>query len=187
MDLAQANWHRGASTTQQQDELLPGSEQDQLVNAIAGQECCTTMEMLSISARAKSFSTATLSRRRGASVTQQDELRGRRILVVEDEYFIAVDIKEKLEAAGAVVVGPVATIGKALSLLETETPDGAILDLNLGGEMAFRLADAFKERAIPFVLATGYGRTDIPPRFADMAAFEKPINATEIAAALFKK
>ena len=120
-------------------------------------------------------------------MTQQDELRGRRVLVVEDEYFIAVDIKEKLEAAGAVVVGPVATIGKALSLLETETLDGAILDLNLGGEMAFRLADAFKERAIPFVLATGYGRTDIPPRFADMAAFEKPINATEIALALFRK
>lgn len=85
-------------------------------------------------------------------MTQQDELRGRRILVVEDEYFIAVDIKEKLEAAGAVVVGPVATIGKALSLLATETLDGAILDLNLGGQMGFRVGDAFKERAIPFVL-----------------------------------
>ncbi|WP_312016857.1 response regulator [Bradyrhizobium liaoningense] len=118
-------------------------------------------------------------------MTEKDQLRGRRILVVEDEYFIAVDIKERLEAAGAVVVGPVATMGKALSLMESETLDGAILDLNLGGEMGFRVADAFKERAIPFVLATGYGRTDIPTRFADVALCKKQIDATEIASALF--
>lgn len=119
-------------------------------------------------------------------MTHKDQLRGRRILVVEDEYFIAVDIKERLEAAGAVVVGPVATIGKALSLMETETLDGAILDLNLGGEMGFRVADALTERAIAFVLATGYRRPDIPPRFAEVALCKKPIDATEIAAALFK-
>lgn len=105
--------------------------------------------------------------------------------MVEDEYFIAVDVVERLEAAGAAVIGPVATTGEALSLIETERLDGAILDLNLDGDMSFQVADALQARAIPFVLATGYGRERIPTRFAGVALCKKQIDPMQIASALF--
>lgn len=112
-------------------------------------------------------------------------LEGCRILVVEDEYFIAVDIAEKLAAEGAFVIGPVATAEEALMLLdEGAPPDAGVLDLNLSGEMTFAVADALVKRGIPFVFATSYAKGDTPPRYADVSHCKKPINAATIARAL---
>ena len=84
-------------------------------------------------------------------------LRGRRILVIEDEYMAAEDLRRDLEKVGAMVVGPVPSVTDALKVLaQDEAIDGAILDVNIRGEKAYPVTDALRERHIPFVLATGY-------------------------------
>ena len=119
-------------------------------------------------------------------MTATDTLQGRRLLVVEDEYFLADDIVRGLKEKGAEVVGPVGTIDDALDLIdETERLDAAVLDLNLRGEMAYPVADALLERGIPFVFTTGYDGASIPPRYKAVTRCEKPVDAPKIARALF--
>jgi DNA-binding LytR/AlgR family response regulator len=116
---------------------------------------------------------------------QSDALAGRRVLVVEDEYLLAAEVVKDIRALGAEVIGPVATVDDALDLLaETERLDAALLDLNLCGEMAFPIADALMERGVPFVFATGYDRFAIPPRYAAVRRFEKPVDIRALAGLL---
>ena len=116
----------------------------------------------------------------------EDVLRGRRILVVEDDYFLAEDMRTNLERAGAEVVGPIPRLKQALDLLaRSERLDGAVLDINLAGEMVYPLADALRERGVPFVFATGYDEKNIPPRYADVPWCPKPVASRIIAKALF--
>jgi CheY-like chemotaxis protein len=114
-------------------------------------------------------------------------LAGRHILLVEDDYFIAYDLATTFEAAGVKVVGPVASLSDALDLIaRTDRLDGAILDINLRGEMVYPLADALKARSIPVVFATGYGRHDIPARYADVPLCEKPVDPEQVARLMFR-
>lgn len=114
-----------------------------------------------------------------------DDLAGRRILVVEDEYMVATEVVGELEARGAHVVGPVPTVARALGLVEADGAlDGAVLDVNLHDEMAFPVADALTARGVRFVLSTGYDRSVIPARFASVPLCEKPVDPVEIADAL---
>jgi hypothetical protein len=84
------------------------------------------------------------------------------------------------------VVGPVASVNGALDLIaETERLDGAVLDVNLQGEMAYPIADALVARGVPFVFATGYDEASIPPRYAHIRRCEKPVDPAKIAKALF--
>lgn len=109
-------------------------------------------------------------------------LAGRRILVVEDEYFLAVDLERELTEAGAVVIGPAASVEYALELIENEPRlDAAVLDINLGGEMSYPVADALTTRFVPFLFATGYNAQDIPARYASVTRCEKPILPGSIA------
>lgn len=99
----------------------------------------------------------------------------RRILVVEDEFLVALDIENMLSALGWDVLGPAATIDDALALVEAERMDGALLDINVGGREVFPLADRLREERIPFVFATGYdAATILPERFADRLLLRKP-------------
>ena len=103
-------------------------------------------------------------------------LGGKRILIVEDEYFIAIELARDLKASGAEVAGPVPTLGEGLTLaLAPNHLDAAVLDINLRGELVFALADALIARGIPFLFATGYDQSDIPPRFAHIPRWEKPV------------
>ena len=114
-------------------------------------------------------------------------LRNCRILVVEDEYYMAEELLQELTDAGALVIGPVASIERALIVLDPRSlPDGAILDVNLGGEPVFPLADALIARGVPFVFTTGYDPTTLPDRFAHVPICEKPINVGRITAAIGK-
>ena len=104
-------------------------------------------------------------------------LHGGRILVVEDEYMIAADLAQTLEKLGAVVVGPAPTVGRALRLVEAEGQlDGAVLDINLGSEKAYPVADALIARGVPFVFATGYDDWAVPAAYASVPRFEKPVD-----------
>jgi DNA-binding response OmpR family regulator len=112
-------------------------------------------------------------------------LTRKRILVVEDDYLVAMDIARALERAGAEVIGPAPAVEAALDALARSMPDGAILDINLGGEMAFPVADALMARGVPFIFATGYDAQVIPLRFTHVKRCEKPMASEQICAALF--
>lgn len=110
----------------------------------------------------------------------------RRVLLVEDEYFIANDMAREFAAQGLAVVGPVGRLSEAMALIEGDTQiDAAVLDINLHDEMAYALADKLMQRGVPFVFATGYDRKMIPDRFAHVQRCEKPIDAGQVASSLF--
>lgn len=105
-------------------------------------------------------------------------LRCRRLLVVEDEYVIALDLAHTLEDAGAEVVGPLSTVEDALDYVANEGDrlDAAVLDVNLRNERVYPVADALAARGIPFVLTTGYDRSTIPATYAAAPHCQKPID-----------
>jgi CheY-like chemotaxis protein len=112
-------------------------------------------------------------------------LAGHRVLVVEDEYFIADDLARALAMLGATVLGPVPSEEEALALIEApEPPELAILDLNLRGAASFALAQRLEERGIPFLFATGYERSSVPARFAAVPRWEKPYDPASLARAV---
>ena len=120
-----------------------------------------------------------------ARMAAHSALRGRRVLLAEDEYFFAVDLSRELEAHGAVVMGPVSRVEDGLELLARERlPDLAILDVNLGGEMVYPLADELRARGVPFLFATAYSRPELPANYARVAHCEKPVNVSRIAEVL---
>jgi two-component SAPR family response regulator len=102
-------------------------------------------------------------------------LAGRRILIVEDEYFLADDLRQILSEQHAEVLGPVPTTVEALALVHNDQPiDCAVLDVNLGGKAVFPISVALMERKIPFLFATGYGDSQIPDQFGKILRLEKP-------------
>ncbi|WP_164740487.1 response regulator [Rhizobium chutanense] len=110
---------------------------------------------------------------------------GKRILIVEDEYFLADETRRKLEKAGAIVIGPVAGVAAALELVENEEIDAAILDVHLEGEFVFPVAEELERCDIPFVFATAFDPSVIPVKFTGFALCEKPTELEKIAEALF--
>ena len=102
-------------------------------------------------------------------------LSGRRILVVEDELMIAMLIDDVLKEAGCEVVGPMPRLTPALQAASTEARlDGALLDINLAGELVSPVADRLVERGVPFVFLTGYGWHMLPERFHSHPLVTKP-------------
>lgn len=110
---------------------------------------------------------------------------GRRILIVEDEFLLAMDLEQMFQQGGVTVVGPVATVSGALRLLDDDlSVDAAVLDVNLGGEMIFPVVDRLTALSVPIVLVTGYGEADLPARYQHIPRCEKPIEMERLAAAL---
>ena len=110
-------------------------------------------------------------------------LQGKKILIVEDEALVALEVEALLRAAGATVAGPVARVAKALSLLERERLDAAVLDLNLHGELPAALAEALSRKNVPFVIVTGYSEYEKPP-FHRAQQLQKPVDAERLISAL---
>lgn len=113
-------------------------------------------------------------------------LSDKKILVVEDEYFLAREMEVQLEALGVEVIGPAATVNDAMNILtDNKQIDGAILDINLRGELVYPVADLLQRLDIPFVFATGRSPADVPDRYPGFILCEKPTQLSEIARALF--
>lgn len=109
-------------------------------------------------------------------------LMGRRILVVEDEYFLADDIADALRKLGAEIAGPVGHIDDAVEMLHNGGAlDAAVLDVNIGDQPIFPIARALRARQVPFVFTTGYERLSIETEFRDIPLWEKPINVGAMA------
>jgi DNA-binding NarL/FixJ family response regulator len=87
-----------------------------------------------------------------------------RVLIVEDETLLALDLEMTLAANGCTVVGPSGTIGSAVASIDALAPDAAILDLNLNGESSVAVADTLADRGVPFLFLTGYDREHLPQR-----------------------
>lgn len=111
------------------------------------------------------------------------DLAGWRILVVEDEYLIAMDLADRLGDLGAEVIGPAGSVAQALEIVESGACriDGAVLDVNLRDERVYPVADALTARGVRFVFASGYDAGLTPPAYAGIARHVKPIDALLVA------
>jgi DNA-binding response OmpR family regulator len=104
--------------------------------------------------------------------------------VVEDEYFIARDLERALQAADAIVVGPVATLEQGLDLAESQTLDAAVLDVDLAGERAFEIADRLSARDVPWAFLTGYDEWALPAPYRSASIVAKPFQPDRIIRAI---
>ncbi|MCJ7598282.1 MAG: response regulator [Methyloceanibacter sp.] len=103
-----------------------------------------------------------------------------RILVVEDEFLIALDIAGVLEQAGIAVIGPVSTVTEAMNAIAQEEMHGALLDAHLAGEPVVRIADALKAKAIPFAFVSGYGPEQLPAAYRGVPLVKKPFTGKDL-------
>ena len=115
---------------------------------------------------------------------QGQPLSGKRVLVVEDNYILAMDVCHWLEAAGAEVVGPAPDAEQARELLAQGDVDGAIVDINLGQGPSYEIAHSLAERGVPFLLTTGYDHSAIPPEHRSAPRLEKPFRGSDLVQAL---
>jgi DNA-binding response OmpR family regulator len=112
-------------------------------------------------------------------------LQGTRILIVEDESILAMDLADRLKHEGCDVIGPAAREAKALDLVAQDRPDAVVLDLNLDGRLPIDLAKTLVARQIPFVIVTGYGKRQFDaPALQQAPRLQKPINMPELVRAL---
>lgn len=99
------------------------------------------------------------------------------ILVVEDDPLLAMDLEWTLKQAGYAVIGPAITTAEAFDLLHRHTPDLIILDLNLGNEMAFPVADHLAKAGLPFLILSGHSRGMVPAQHRGRPFVQKPCAA----------
>jgi DNA-binding response OmpR family regulator len=107
-----------------------------------------------------------------------------RVLVVEDEAIIAIDIAEQLTEAGFLVVGPAPSVAKALKLIADVGCDVALLDINLRDETAEPVARELRSRRTPFLFLSAVSRDHLPPGFNDEVLLPKPARPAVLVAAL---
>jgi CheY-like chemotaxis protein len=115
-------------------------------------------------------------------LSSHDQLR---ILLVEDEWIIALRLEEIIREMGFEAAGPVPGVRQALALIEEEAICAAILDISLGsGEKSFPIAKALKGKNIPFLFVSGYQERDLPPEFAGVPICPKPYTEDTLRRAL---
>jgi len=108
----------------------------------------------------------------------------KRILIVEDKVIIAMDVEDMVSDCGCVPVGPVSNVADGIALVQQTALDGAVLDINLGEERVWPLAEVLDDQGVQIVLASGYATTEVPARFRDRPMLEKPLSQRALAAAL---
>jgi DNA-binding NtrC family response regulator len=98
------------------------------------------------------------------------------ILVVEDEFVIALEMTGILTGGGFRVVGPAGNVAEALRLVALHEPCAALVDNSLNGRSAAPVAAALQERRIPFAFVTGHGRDNLPSPYARWPLIQKPFD-----------
>lgn len=111
------------------------------------------------------------------------DLKGARVLIVEDAVLLAMELESGLAEAGARVIGPAYELEEAMALLD-QPIDAAVLDANLNGHSVSPVAEALQKRKVPFVFATGYGDAGGAPGGFDAPVIRKPYDVTQVAAAV---
>jgi CheY-like chemotaxis protein len=111
-------------------------------------------------------------------------LSGRRILVVEDEMLVLMMTEDMLADLGCESVTSAATVDQALALIDAEGFDAALLDMNLGGDKSFPVADALAARGVPFIFSTGYTGQDMREGYRDRPVLKKPFRYEDLTGVL---
>jgi CheY-like chemotaxis protein len=109
-----------------------------------------------------------------------EALKGKHVLLLEDEYFQAADLQNILESEDIRVSGPASRVSDALGILGQEQVDAAILDVNVAGEKCYPVADWLVQRRIPFLFLTGYDGRHLPPAYRDVMRLSKPASAEQL-------
>jgi two-component sensor histidine kinase/CheY-like chemotaxis protein len=102
-------------------------------------------------------------------------IHGQQIMIVEDEALVAMILEDQLQEIGLSIVATCASVAEAMMAIERSAPDAAILDVNLGGQLVYPVADRLMDLSIPFVFVTGYGRESIDRRYDSIQVLEKPV------------
>jgi CheY-like chemotaxis protein len=105
-----------------------------------------------------------------------------RILIVDDEPLIALMVSEWIEELGHGVAGPCRSVASALASIETDPPDAAILDVSLGNESGYKVAERLAEKSVPFAFATGYAKASLSPAFSHAPVLIKPYDFADLKA-----
>lgn len=114
-----------------------------------------------------------------------DELRGMRILIVEDESLILLTIQDVVEELGCEVVGTAMRAEPAMAMVAGGQVDAALLDVNLGeGRTSYPVADTLAARGIPFAFVTGYGSGGVRQEYQGRPILSKPVDQRSLEAAL---
>ena len=113
-------------------------------------------------------------------------MSNKRILVIEDEFLIGLEIHTLLTEAGFEVVGPAATVPAALKHISEGNFDAALVDANLGGDTVEGVTAALADRGTPFVLVSGYSRRSLPPQLANAPLIQKPFDSPTVIDAVQK-
>lgn len=133
---------------------------------------------------------ASAARARASATTNgkadPDILKGKRVLVIEDETLVAMDVMDMLERAGAVPIGPVGRVDEAIAAIGANEFDAGLVDGNLNGERVDAIAAALAARRIPFVFVTGYDRSALPVAHQSAPLLSKPFSAGALLAILSK-
>jgi DNA-binding response OmpR family regulator len=108
----------------------------------------------------------------------------KRILIVDDEWLIAAALTGLIRAIGHEVVGPALNVERALRLISEEEPHAATLDIALGAETSFPIAEALRSLEIPFLFLTGHTRSDLPAKFRNCLLLRKPVSDDVLCAAI---
>jgi DNA-binding response OmpR family regulator len=114
------------------------------------------------------------------STNQSLTLAGRRVLVIEDQYLIAIEIVEVLERAGAQVVGPTGTVSKATKLISDDGFDLAVVDVELRDGQAYTLVDALQDANVPLVFLSGYEREQLRREYRELPHIAKPFQHRQL-------
>ena len=109
-----------------------------------------------------------------------------RVLIVEDEWMIAIRIEQSLVAAGITVAGMVGSVDSALSAIDAGGLDAVVLDTYLGGESAEPVADLLASKNIPFLVVTGYASNQRPGRLATAPFLRKPFTSPNLLKLLYQ-
>lgn len=117
-------------------------------------------------------------------VVNELRLSGTKVLVVEDEYYQAIEVVEEIVRIGGSVAGPYSTTEEGVASLAAALPDCALIDINTGNGLSFTLADALLARGVPFAFLTGYDAGSIPERFGEVRRIEKPADVRTVMKAL---
>ena len=113
-------------------------------------------------------------------MSEDDHMKSR-ILIVEDEPFIALTLEDMLDELGFSLAGTVSQVSEALELIAREPIDCALLDVNLGSDKIDPVADLLAARKCPFIFTTGYGRSGIPHGHSDRPVLQKPFRMDDLA------
>jgi len=112
------------------------------------------------------------------------QLKDLRVLVVEDEALVALQLEDMLVEFGCAVIGPASRVAQALKLLHGEPVEAAVLDLNIAGELVYPVADELGIRGVPYIFVTAYGTPGLTEPYRSRPVLEKPFARRELLQAM---